>query len=43
MYCGRCGVDDNDNILVQKTEQDGDSITISYYGRCKEYTKKKTK
>lgn len=36
MYCGRCGADDNDNILIQKTEQDGDSITISYYGRCKE-------
>lgn len=36
MYCGRCGADDDNNILIQKTEQDGNSIIISYYGRCKE-------
>lgn len=33
MYCGRCGTDDN-KIITQNIEQDGDTVTISYFGVC---------
>lgn len=36
MFCGRCGVDDDKNIIKRKNEQDGDVITITYYGKCSE-------
>ena len=33
MYCGKCG-NDNNKIITQDIEQDGDVITVSYYGIC---------
>lgn len=33
MYCGKCGADNN-KIITQNIEQDGDTITISYFGVC---------
>lgn len=34
MYCGCCGTDDN-KIITQNIEQDGNTVTISYFGVCK--------
>ena len=33
MYCGRCGTDNN-KIITQNIEQDGNTIAISYFGVC---------
>lgn len=33
MYCGKCGNDDN-RVITQEVEQDGQTVTISYYGVC---------
>ena len=33
MYCGCCGTDDN-KIITQNIDQDGNTITISYFGVC---------
>lgn len=35
MYCGRCGATDN-GIVTQNVEQDGDTVTFSYFGVCKQ-------
>lgn len=34
MYCGRCGATDN-GVTAQEVEQDGNTVTISYFGKCK--------
>ena len=33
MYCGKCGKEDN-KVITSKTEQDGNVVTISYFGIC---------
>ena len=33
MYCSRCGTDDN-KIITQNIEQDGNIVAISYFGVC---------
>lgn len=34
MYCGRCGATDN-GVTIQEVGQDGNTVTISYFGKCK--------
>lgn len=36
MFCRGCGVDDDKNIIKREIEEDGDTITITYYGKCSE-------
>ena len=36
MFCGRCGVDDDKNVVKKKFVQDGNTIIIYYYGLCTE-------
>lgn len=36
MFCGRCGVDDDKNVIKKKIVQDGNTIIIYYYGLCTE-------
>lgn len=36
MFCGRCGVSDDMNVIKTNIEQDGDVITITSYGKCSE-------
>jgi len=36
MYCGICGVEDNNNVIKRVIEEDGHKIYVSYYGRCSE-------
>ena len=33
MYCGKCGNPDN-KVITQNIEQDGNTVTISYFGIC---------
>jgi transcriptional regulator NrdR family protein len=33
MYCGKCG-NDNNKVITQEVEQDGNTVVISYYGVC---------
>ena len=33
MYCGKCGNTDN-KVITQNIEQDGNTITVSYFGIC---------
>ena len=33
MYCGKCG-NDNNKVITQEVEQDGNTVDISYYGVC---------
>lgn len=35
MYCGKCGNPDN-KVITQNIEQDGDTITVSYFGVCEQ-------
>ena len=35
MYCGKCGNPDN-KVITQNIEQDGNTITISYFGMCEQ-------
>ena len=34
MYCGRCGADDDNNVITRNIEEDGNTLYISYYGVC---------
>ena len=36
MFCGRCGVDDDKNVIRREIEENGNILTITYYGRCSE-------
>ena len=33
MYCGKCG-NDNNKVITQEIEQDGNTVAISYFGVC---------
>ena len=33
MYCGKCG-NDNNKVITQEIEQDGQTVVISYFGVC---------
>ena len=33
MYCGKCG-NDNNKVVTQEVEQDGNIVVISYFGIC---------
>lgn len=33
MYCGKCG-NDNNKVITQEVQQDGNIVTISYFGVC---------
>ena len=35
MYCGKCGNPDN-KVITQNIEQDGNTITVSYFGVCEQ-------
>ena len=35
MYCGKCGATDN-GFITREIEEDGNKVTISYFGICKE-------
>lgn len=36
MFCRRCGVDDDKNVIKREIEENGNILTITYYGRCSE-------
>lgn len=36
MYCGRCGTNDDNNVITRNIEEDGDTLYISYYGVCRQ-------
>ena len=36
MFCRHCGVDDDKNVIKRKVVEDGDIISIYYFGRCSE-------
>lgn len=35
MYCNKCDTDNN-KVITQNIEQNGDTITISYFGICEQ-------